>query len=66
MSIETISSELITYLASEMLIHYTNYSFEQSRKDKHAERKEVLIFFTGWLYKLEDSLKKLIGQPLSK
>ena len=66
LSIEIISSELIIYLASEMLIHYTNFSFEQSKKDKYTERKEVLIFFTDWLYKLEDSLKRLIGQPLSK
>jgi hypothetical protein len=46
-----------------MLIHYTNFSFQQKEK---SERKEVLIFFTDWLYKLEDSLKNLIGKPLSK
>jgi len=66
LEIEIITTELVTYLASEMLIHYTNYSFEQNKKDKLSDRKEVLIFFTDWLYKLEDSLKKLIGKPLSK
>ena len=66
LEIEIINSELITYLASEMLIHYTNYNFEQNKKDKQSERKEVLMFFTDWLYRLEDSLKKLIGKPLSK
>lgn len=63
--IELITTELVTYLSSEMLIHFTNYSFEQSVKDK-TERKGMLIFFTDWLYKLEDSLKNLIGKPLSK
>lgn len=66
LDIEIISSELITYLASEMLIHYTNYSFEQNKNNKQSDRKEILIFFTDWLYRLEDSLKKLIGKPLSK
>jgi hypothetical protein len=64
--IEIISTELISYIASEMLVHYTNYSFEQSGKDKQPDRKGILIFFTDWLYKLEDSLKNLIGKPLSK
>ncbi|MCX6159072.1 MAG: ATP-binding protein [Ignavibacteriae bacterium] len=66
LEIEIINSELITYLASEMLIHYTNYNFEQNKKDKQSDSKEVLMFFTDWLYRLEDSLKKLIGKPLSK
>jgi len=64
--IELITPELISYLASEMLVHYTNYSFEQPGKDKQSDRKGILIFFTDWLYKLEDSLKNLIGKPLSK
>jgi hypothetical protein len=63
LGLEFVTSELITYLISEMLIHYTNFSFQQKEK---SERKEVLIFFTDWLYKLEDSLKNLIGKPLSK
>lgn len=64
--IELITTELVTYIASEMLVHYTNYSFEQPGKDKQSDRKGILIFFTDWLYKLEDSLKNLIGKPLSK
>ncbi|HEY5536680.1 MAG TPA: hypothetical protein VIL99_17320, partial [Ignavibacteria bacterium] len=64
--IEIVTSELITYLTSEMLIHYTNYSFQNNLNNKQPDRKEVLIFFTEWLYKLEDSLKNLIGKPLSK
>lgn len=39
---------------------------KQNKKDKQLDRKEVLMFFTDWLYMLEDSLKKLIGKPLSK
>lgn len=66
LSVEIVTSELITYLASEMLIHYTNYSFQQSEKEKQSDRKEVLIFFTDWLYKLEDSLSKMAGKPISK
>jgi hypothetical protein len=64
--VELITTELITYIASEMLVHFTNYSFEQPGKDKQSDRKEILIFFTDWLYRLEDSLKNLIGKPLSK
>jgi hypothetical protein len=66
LEIEIITSELISYLASEMLIHYTNYNFEQKKADKQSDRKEVLMFFTDWLYKLEDSLKGLINKRLSK
>lgn len=66
LEIEIISTELISYIASEMLVHYTNYSFEQPGKDRQPDRKGILIFFTDWLYKLEDSLKNLIGKPLSK
>ena len=64
--IEHITTELITYIASEMLVHFTNYRFEQPGKDKQSDRKGILIFFTDWLYRLEDSLKNLIGKPLSK
>ena len=64
--VELITTELISYLASEMLIHFTNYSFEQSGKGKQTDKKGILIFFTDWLYRLEDSLKNLIGKPLSK
>ena len=64
--VELVTTELITYIASEMLVHFTNYSFEQGGKDKQSDKKGILIFFTDWLYKLEDSLKNLIGKPLSK
>jgi hypothetical protein len=64
--VELVTTELITYIASEMLVHFTNYSFEQSGKDRQTDNKGILIFFTDWLYKLEDSLKNLIGKPLSK
>lgn len=63
---ELITTELITFISSELLVHFTNFSFEQSGKDKATDRKGILIFFTDWLYKLEDSLKNLIGKPLSK
>jgi len=64
--IELITTELITYISSEMLVHFTNYSFTKSGKDIQSERKGILIFFTDWLYRLEDSLKILIGKPLCK
>lgn len=64
--VELITTELITYIASEMLVHFTNYSFEQFERDKQSDKKGILIFFTDWLYKLEYSLKNLIGKPLSK
>lgn len=64
--VEIITTELITYIASEMLVHFTNFSFEQTGKNMSVDRKSILIFFTDWLYRLEDSLKNLIGKQLSK
>jgi hypothetical protein len=64
--VELITTELVSYISSEMLLHFTNYSFEQPGKDKTTDRKGILMFFTDWLYRLEDSLKNLIGKPLSK
>jgi len=64
--IELITTELISYIATQILVHYTNYSFTQFGKDKQSDKKGILIFFTEWLYKLEDSLKNLIGKPISK
>jgi len=64
--VELITTELISYIASEMLVHFTNYSYEQSGREKQSDKKGILIFFTDWLYRLEDSLKNLIGKPLSK
>lgn len=63
---EYITVELISYLSTQMLIHYTSFSFHQPQNQKSSDNKEVLTYFTDSLYRLEDSLKHLVGKPLSK
>jgi len=66
LGVEYITNELISYISTQMLIHYTNFSFQKSLEHKSYDRKEMLIYFTDRLYKLEESLRLLIGKPLSK
>jgi len=63
---EFITTELISYLATQMLIHYTDFKFNDSAEKKEKDKRDLLLFFTDNLYSLEDSMKSFINKPLSK
>jgi len=66
LGVELITTELISYLATQLLIHYTEFGFDGNPKNEEKNKKDMLLFFTENLYRLEDSLKSFINKPLSK
>jgi len=66
LGVEFITTELISYLATQLLIHYTEFGFKGSPQNEEKNKKDVLLYFTDNLYRLEDSLKSFTNKPLSK
>lgn len=61
---EKISFSLLTYMSSELILHYLDLFFAASLSESHLTRKEQFIYFTELLYKIETYLKDLVGEPL--
>lgn len=62
--IPRLTTQLINYLSSEILLHYKILEF--GRKDKQDDVKEILLNFSDALYCFEKKLNSLEGKKLSE
>lgn len=62
--IPRLTTQLINYLCSEILLHYKTLEFD--RKDKQEDVKEILLNFSDALYSFEKKLNCIEGKKLSE